>query len=79
MLKPFTGYQPPVEALRSNSARVVVAVGAASRGEIARRSAEALAERLGTSAVVFPGNQGGFMADPATFAAAIEQVMTSVK
>jgi pimeloyl-ACP methyl ester carboxylesterase len=79
MLKPFTRYQPPVEALRSNGTRVVVAVGAASRGEIARRSAEALAERLGTSAVVFPGDHGGFMADPATFAAAIEQVMTSVK
>jgi hypothetical protein len=56
-----------------------VAVGAASRGEIARRSAEALAERIGTPAVVFPGDHGGFMADPATFAAAIQQVMTSAK
>jgi pimeloyl-ACP methyl ester carboxylesterase len=79
MLKPFTRYRPLVEALRSNGTRVVVAVGAASRGEIARRSAEALAERIGTPAVVFPGDHGGFMADPATFAAAIQQVMTSAK
>lgn len=77
MLKPFTRYQPPVEALSSNGTRVVVAVGAESRGEIARRSAEALAERLGTPTVVFPGDHGGFMADPAAFAAAIQQVLAS--
>jgi pimeloyl-ACP methyl ester carboxylesterase len=75
MLKPFTRYQPPVEALRSNGTRVIVAVGATSQGEIARRSAEALAERLGTSPAIFPGDHGGFMADPAKFAAAIRQVL----
>jgi pimeloyl-ACP methyl ester carboxylesterase len=77
MLKPFTRYQPPVEALRSNGTRVVVAVGATSRGEIARRSAEALAEQLGTSPAMFPGDHGGFMVDPAGFAGAIRQVLNS--
>jgi pimeloyl-ACP methyl ester carboxylesterase len=76
MLKPFTRYEPPVEVLRSDGPRVVVALGAASRGEIARRSAEALADRLGSSAAVFPGDHGGFMADPTGFAAAIRQVLT---
>ena len=74
MLKPFTRYQPPIEALQSGP-RVVVAVGAASRGELARRSADALAERLGQSATVFPGDHAGFMADPAGFARAIREVL----
>jgi pimeloyl-ACP methyl ester carboxylesterase len=76
MLKPFTRYQPPVEILRWGGPRVLVAVGAASGNEIARRSAEALAERLETQPAVFPGDHGGFMADPAAFAAAIRQVLT---
>jgi pimeloyl-ACP methyl ester carboxylesterase len=74
MLKPFTRYQPEVDVLRAGSPRVVVAVGETSRGEVARRSAEALAERLGTAPVRFPGDHGGFMADPAAFAARIRQV-----
>jgi pimeloyl-ACP methyl ester carboxylesterase len=75
MLKPFTRYQPPIETLRSGDPRVVVAVGGASGDEVARRSAEALAERLGTSPMVFPGDHGGFIADPAGFALAIRQVL----
>ena len=76
MLKPFTRYQPPVEVLRWGGPRVIVAVGATSGDEIARRSAEALADRLGTPPVVFPGDHGGFMADPAAFAGTIREVMT---
>jgi pimeloyl-ACP methyl ester carboxylesterase len=74
MLKPFTLYEPPVDVLRSGQPRVVVAVGAASRGEVARRSADALAEQLGTSPVIFPGDHGGFMADPEGFATTIRKV-----
>ncbi len=54
MLKPFTRYQPDVDALRSGRPRIVIAVGETSRGELARRSADALAERLGTPAITFP-------------------------
>jgi hypothetical protein len=75
MLKPFTRYQPPVDVFRSDSPRVVIAVGATSHGEIARRSADALAKQLGTGAAVFPGDHGGFMADPAGFAAAIRSLL----
>jgi hypothetical protein len=75
MLKLFTRYQPPVEVLRWGGPRVVVAVGAASGNEIARRSAEALAERLETQPALSPGDHGGFMADPAAFAATIRQVL----
>jgi pimeloyl-ACP methyl ester carboxylesterase len=76
MLKPFTRYQPLIEVLRWGGPRVFVAVGAASGNEIARRSAEALAERLETPPTVFPGDHGGFMAEPAAFAATIRQVLT---
>jgi pimeloyl-ACP methyl ester carboxylesterase len=76
MLKPFLRYQPPVDVLCSGGQRIFVAVGAASRGEIARRSAEALAQQLGTPATMFPGDHAGFMADPAGFASAIRQLLT---
>ena len=77
MLKPFTRYDVPVEKLRSGAPRVVVAVGADSGEQIARRSAEALAEGLGTPVTVFPGDHGGFIADPAGFAAAIREVLSN--
>jgi pimeloyl-ACP methyl ester carboxylesterase len=76
MLKPFTRYQPQIEALRWGGPRVVVAVGAASRNEIAPRSAEALAERLEIPPTMFPGDHGGFLPDPAAFARTIRQVLT---
>ncbi len=71
MLKPFTRYVPRTEVLGSAGPRVVVAVGGSSGEEIARRSAVALAERMGTIPIEFPGDHGGFMADPIGFAAAI--------
>jgi pimeloyl-ACP methyl ester carboxylesterase len=76
MLKPFTRYQPPVELLRSGEPRVIVAVGAASSGEIAARSARALADQLGATPAVFPGNHGGFMGDPEGFATKIRELLT---
>ena len=43
--------------------RVRVGVGAGSGTELARRSAEALADRLGQTATVFPSHHAGFMED----------------
>jgi pimeloyl-ACP methyl ester carboxylesterase len=74
MLKPFTGWVPPVDALRAHGG-VVVAVGDASHEEVAPRSTEALAERLGVTPVRFPGDHGGFMGDPAGFAQALRAVL----
>jgi len=76
MLKPFTRYEPPIEALRSGEPRVVVAFGAASRGQIPRRAAEALAQQLETAPVEFPGDHAGFMADPEGFATTIRKVLS---
>jgi pimeloyl-ACP methyl ester carboxylesterase len=75
MLKPFTRYQPDVEALTSAGPRVVVAVGEASNAQVAARSAVALAERLGTSTTTFPGDHGGFMSGPEAFAARLREIL----
>ncbi len=77
MLTPFTRYVPDVVALREGPVRVRVGVGAGSGPELARRSAEALADRLGQTATVFPSHHAGFMEDPTGFAAAIRGVLAA--
>jgi pimeloyl-ACP methyl ester carboxylesterase len=76
MLKPFLRYEPKIDVLRAGSPRVVVAVGAASDGEIPQRSCDELAKRLGTPLTIFPGDHAGFMADPEGFAVTIRQVLS---
>lgn len=75
MLTPFTRYEPEVETLRSGPVQLVIAVGATSGDELARRSTLALAERLGVEAVPFPGDHTGFMADPEGFADQLREVL----
>jgi hypothetical protein len=60
----------------------VVGVGAGSNGELAHRGGLAVADLLGTSAVEFPGDHGGFLGgeygqkgDPAAFAECLRQVL----
>jgi pimeloyl-ACP methyl ester carboxylesterase len=72
-LLPITLYQPDFPALRAASASVVVAGGTTSKGEFAQRTAVALAERLGTPLVDFPGGHGGFASDTKDFAAALRR------
>lgn len=74
MLKPFSRWSPPLDTLQAHGA-VVVAVGDSSGGQIARRSAVALAERLGTPTVGFPGDHGGFMGDVVGFADALRRAL----
>jgi pimeloyl-ACP methyl ester carboxylesterase len=77
-----THYEPDFDALRVASTRIVVGVGAESEGEMAHRAGEAVAERLGTKAVTFPSNHGGFLGgefgmkgDPDGFAATLRRVL----
>jgi pimeloyl-ACP methyl ester carboxylesterase len=79
-----THYEPDVAALRSASTRVVLAVGAESEGELASRGAHAVAERLGTTPVTFPGGHGGFLGGeygqtgkPEAFAVRLRQVLAA--
>ena len=77
-----THYTPDFDALRAASTRIVMAAGAESDGELAHRGAVAVAERLGTKPVTFPGNHAGFLGgeygqtgDPGAFAATLREVV----
>jgi clorobiocin biosynthesis protein CloN7 len=76
LLRPTTNYRPDLEALRAATPRIVVAVGATSTGQLAHRSALALADRLGTPAVEFPGDHGGFVTLPDQCAQLLDQLLT---
>jgi pimeloyl-ACP methyl ester carboxylesterase len=68
------GYQPDFDALRAASTRIVMGVGAQSSNAIAGRGAVAVAERLGTEPVTFPGGHDGFLAEPDAFATTLRKV-----
>lgn len=71
------------DALRAAPTRIVLGVGAQSGRMIAGRAAVAVAERLGTAPVTFPGGHDGFlggeyggMGEPDAFAATLREVLT---
>ena len=74
-LLPITSYVPDVTALQAGPSRVVVGVGEASAGELAHDTALALAGRLGTEAVTFPGGHGGYTSHPAEFVTQLQEVL----
>jgi pimeloyl-ACP methyl ester carboxylesterase len=74
------GYEPDFDSLRGASTRIVVGAGAESEGTFPHRAALALAERLGTEAVIFPSHHGGFseQGDPDAFGATLQRVLADV-
>src|SRR6478672_9226815 len=75
-------YEPDFDALRSAPTRIVMAAGVESEGQMANRGAHAVAERLGTTAVAFPSDHGGFLGgeygqagQPDAFAAKLRDVL----
>jgi len=74
-LLPIALYQPDLSALQAAPARLVVAGGTASRGEFPQRTAVALAERLDTPLVDFPGGHTGFVSDSKEFGAVLRPVL----
>ncbi|HEX6501313.1 MAG TPA: alpha/beta hydrolase [Micromonosporaceae bacterium] len=75
LIRPTTRYRPDIEALRAASTRIVVAGGVTSKGQLANRSAAALADRLGTPMVEFPGGHAGFMEHPEQFGRVLREVL----
>jgi pimeloyl-ACP methyl ester carboxylesterase len=73
--RPLSLFVPDVAALKSGKPRIVIGVGESSEGQIAHRTALALAERLGISPVVFPGGHGGYHDLPAEFAEKLVAVL----
>jgi hypothetical protein len=74
-VRPITGYVPDVAALRAGPARIVVGVGEASGGQLAHRAAVALAERLGSPPVTFPGDHGAMVSRPGSFAETLHGIL----
>jgi pimeloyl-ACP methyl ester carboxylesterase len=72
---PFAGYVPDLGALGGSAVRVVPAVGERSVGEPPYRAAFALAERLGTTPAVFPGDHGGFGTEVVGFAGKLDELL----
>jgi pimeloyl-ACP methyl ester carboxylesterase len=75
-------YQHDFDALRAAPTRIVVGVGAQSATNLAGRAGMAVAERLGTAPVTFPGGHDGFsggeyggMGEPDAFATTLRQVL----
>lgn len=79
-----THYEPDFHALRAAGARIVIAAGVESEGQLAYRGAVAAAERLGIELVLFPSDHGGFLGgeygqagDPDAFAAKLREVLAA--
>jgi len=78
-----THFEPDFDALRAASTRIILAAGEQSEGEMANRGAFAVAERLGTDVIIFPGGHGGFLGgeygqtgEPDAFGAKLREVLT---
>lgn len=77
-----THYEHDYDALRAASTRIVLGVGAESEDMFTYRAGAAVAERLGTDPVIFPGGHGGFLGgefgyagDPDAFAITLREVL----
>jgi pimeloyl-ACP methyl ester carboxylesterase len=68
-------YEHDFDALRAAPARIVLGVGAESGEMLPGRAAVAVAERLGSAPVTFPGGHTGFGTDPEAFAAVLRPVL----
>jgi pimeloyl-ACP methyl ester carboxylesterase len=75
-------YEHDFDALRGASTRIVIGVGEESGQMVAGRAGAAVAERLGTPPVTFPGGHDGFlggeyggMGKPDAFAATLRKVL----
>ncbi|WP_327585852.1 alpha/beta hydrolase [Nonomuraea sp. NBC_00507] len=74
-LRGTTRYVPDAAALTAGPARVVVGIGVESGHLVTYRTSVALAELLGTPAVEFPGEHGGFLERPVECADVLRKVL----
>jgi pimeloyl-ACP methyl ester carboxylesterase len=71
------GYEHDFAALAAAPTRIVVGFGSDSAAMMPGRAAIAVAERLGTAPVAFPGDHGGFASQPDAFATTLRQVLNN--
>ncbi len=78
-LMPLSLYRPDVGALREGKPRVVVGMGKQSAGQPIDSMGRALAEKLGTEPLLFPGDHVGYILNPDTFAETLHQAFAQGK
>ncbi len=76
-------YRHDFDALRAGPARIVIGAGEESATSVLGRAAAAVAARLGTLPVTFPGGHDGFLGGeygrtgkPDAFAATLRQILS---
>jgi pimeloyl-ACP methyl ester carboxylesterase len=70
-----THFRPDVDALRASGARIVIALGEDSAGQLLDRTAHAMAALLGDKPVSFPGGHIAFVLDPPGFAPRLREML----
>lgn len=78
-----TLFEPDLDALRASPTRIIVAAGEKSGNTLARRTSEALADRLGLETTMLPGDHAAFLGgeygetgEPEAFGPALRQVLS---
>jgi pimeloyl-ACP methyl ester carboxylesterase len=74
-MMPLSLYRPDVDALRAGEARVVVGLGEQSAGQPIAEMGLALAKKLGTEPVIFPGDHMGFETLAEPFATTLQRTL----
>jgi len=74
-LRGTTDWVPDVDALRARASQLVIGIGETSAGQVCDRASRALGAELNVEPTIFPGGHGGFMEDPAKFAARLREVL----
>jgi pimeloyl-ACP methyl ester carboxylesterase len=74
-LRGTVAWVPDPDALRAGASQLVIGIGESSAGQLCDRASRALAAELKIEPTIFPGGHGGFMEDPAKFAARLREVL----
>ena len=74
-LRGTCAWTPDLEALRAGASQLVIGIGETSAGQLCDRTSRALAAELKIEPTIFPGGHGGFMEDPAKFAARLREIL----
>ena len=72
---PLSLYEPKVATLRKGKPRVVIGLGEQSKGQPIYEMGTAVAEKLGTEPVIFPGDHMGFEGDAEAFVETLEKAL----
>ena len=75
-MMPLSLYRPDLAALRSGKPRIMVGIGEGSAGQAIERMAMALADKLGTKPIRFPGDHMGFEAHTEDFAETLHRALS---